>query len=115
VPPAQFTPSNTSMHWGQQNWSMVMLPLPNDPFLRIALLAHESFHRMQPDLDLSASDAPDPALDTEAGRVWMRMELRALARALRSEGSARSQKCDRRNAVSNVPRRALPGHGKDGS
>lgn len=86
VLPAQFTPSNTSIHWGQQSWSMVMLPLPNDPFVRLGLLAHESFHRIQPDLGLSASDAPDAALDTEAGRLWMRMELRALARALRSEG-----------------------------
>ena len=87
VLPAQFSPSNTSIRWGQQNWSMVILPLPNDPFIRLGLLAHESFHRIQPDLGLSASDAPDPALDTEAGRLWMRMELRALGRALRSEDS----------------------------
>ncbi|MBV9302475.1 MAG: hypothetical protein JOY53_10210 [Acidobacteriaceae bacterium] len=85
--PEQFTPSNTSIHWRQQSWSMVMLPLPDDPFLRVALLAHESFHRVQPDLGLGASDAPDPGLDAEAGRLWMRMELRALARALRSEAS----------------------------
>src|ERR1700761_1050174 len=91
VLPEQIIPSNTSLHWGQENWSMIMLPLPNDPFSRISLLAHESFHRIQPDLGLSASDAPDPALDTEAGRLWMRMELRALARALRLEGSAGRQ------------------------
>ncbi len=91
VLPAQFTPSNTSIRWGEQSWSMVMLPLPNDPFIRLGLLAHESFHRIQPDLGLSASDAPDPALDTEAGRLWMRMELRALARALRSEPSPARQ------------------------
>ena len=91
VLPAQFTPSNTSIRWGRQSWSMVILPLPDDPFLRLGLLAHESFHRVQPDLGLSASDAPDPALDTEAGRLWMRMELRALARALRSEGAPARQ------------------------
>jgi hypothetical protein len=87
VLPEQFTPSNTSIHWAQQNWAMVMLPLPHDPFLRLALVAHESFHRIQPALGLSGSDAPDPALDTEIGRLWMRMELRALARALRSDGA----------------------------
>lgn len=86
--PEQFTPSNTSIRWGQQDWAMVMLPLPADPFLRLALLAHESFHRIQPGLGLTASDAPDPSLDTEAGRLWMRLELRALARALRSGGDA---------------------------
>jgi hypothetical protein len=94
VLPQQFIPANTSIHWGQGNWSMILLPLPNDPFVRISLLAHESFHRIQPDLGLNASDQPDPALDSEAGRLWMRMELRALARALRSGGSS-----GRRSAV----------------
>lgn len=84
--PEKFTPSNTSIRWGQQEWATVMLPLPTDPFQRLTLLAHESFHRIQPSLGLSASDAPDPSLDTEAGRVWLRLELRALARALRSTG-----------------------------
>ncbi len=65
----------------------MMLPLPTDPFQRLTLLAHESFHRIQPSLGLSASDAPDPSLDTEAGRLWLRLELRALARALRSSGA----------------------------
>jgi hypothetical protein len=74
--PKQFTPSNTSIRWNQQDWAMVMLPLPTDPFLRLALLAHESFHSVQPSLGLRASDAPDPSLDTEAGRLWMRLELR---------------------------------------
>jgi hypothetical protein len=83
--PEQFTPSNTSIHWGQQEWATVMLPLPTDPFQRLTLMAHESFHRIQPSLGLSASDAPDPCLDTEAGRLWLRLELRALARAVRSD------------------------------
>jgi hypothetical protein len=89
--PAQFTPSDTAIDWNRQSWSMVLLPLPDDPFTRLTLLAHESFHRVQPGLGLSASDAPDPALDTEAGRLWMRMELRALARALRSPPSSGCQ------------------------
>src|SRR5579872_1590813 len=43
VLPGQFTPSNTSIRWKQQEWAMVKLPLPADPFRRLALLAHESF------------------------------------------------------------------------
>ncbi|SPE32838.1 conserved hypothetical protein [Candidatus Sulfopaludibacter sp. SbA3] len=50
-------------------------------------MAHESFHRIQPGLGLNASDAPNAHLDSEAGRVWLRLELRALARAMRSEGA----------------------------
>jgi hypothetical protein len=83
--PEKFTPSNTSISWGDQQWANILLPLPADPFQRLALLAHESFHRIQPSLGLSASDAPDPDLDTEAGRIWLRLELRALAHALRSD------------------------------
>ena len=87
VLPEQFTPSNTSIRWGQEEWAMVMLPLPTDPFQRVSLLAHESFHRIQPSIGLSASDAPDPCVDTEAGRLWLRLEMRASARAMRSAGA----------------------------
>lgn len=89
--PEQFAPSNTSIDWNGQRWATVVLPLPLDPFQRLKLLAHESFHRIQPGLGLSASDAPNAHLDTEAGRVWLRLELRALARALRFDGPTARQ------------------------
>lgn len=56
-----------------------------DPYSQVALITHEAFHRIQDALDLSASDQPNAHLDTENGRLWFRLELRALARALRSE------------------------------
>src|SRR5713226_5929039 len=37
--------ANTSVHWGDLDWAMVMLPLPENRFERLTLLAHESFHR----------------------------------------------------------------------
>ena len=89
--PAEFTPSNTAIQWNGQAWSTVVLPLPSDPFRRLTLLAHESFHRIQPDLGLTASDSPNAHLDTEAGRLWLRLELRALASALRTEDPAGRQ------------------------
>src|SRR5437899_3307870 len=67
---------------------MVSLPLPIDEFLRIRLLAHESFHRVQPALGLRASDAASGHLDSESGRLWLRLELRALSQALRLDGDA---------------------------
>ena len=66
---------------------MVSLPLPTDRFLRIRLLAHESFHRMQPELGLRATDAASAHLESESGRLWLRLELRALAEALRTQGA----------------------------
>lgn len=80
--------ANTSVRWGADDWAMVVLPLPNDTFSRLRLLAHESFHRVQPGLNLNASDAANGHLDTEAGRLWLRMELRGLSQALRLQGKA---------------------------
>lgn len=86
--PEQFTPSNTAIRWNGEEWATVMLPLPGDPFQRLALLSHEAFHRLQRSIGLSGSDAPNAHLDTEPGRLWLRLELRALAQALRQEGDA---------------------------
>ena len=83
--PEPFTPSNTAIQWDGQHWSTVMLPLPLDPFRRLALLAHEAFHRIQPELGLIGSDTPNEQLDTEDGRIWLRMELRAMGQALRMQ------------------------------
>ncbi len=83
--PEPFTPSNTAIHWDNQEWSTVMLPLPLDPFRRLSLLTHEAFHRVQPGLGLTGSDAPNEHLDTEDGRIWLRMELRAMGQALRMQ------------------------------
>lgn len=80
--------ANTSFDWEGRRWTMVMLPLPDDRFDRIALLLHEVFHREQRPLGLEAHDALNNQLDTRAGRTWLRLEYRALARALVSLDSA---------------------------
>jgi hypothetical protein len=79
--------ANTSVRWSGEEWAMVMLPLPLDRFQRLRLLAHESFHRVQPALGLRAADTPSAHLEDESGRLWLRLELRALAEALRTQGA----------------------------
>ena len=62
-------------------------------------LMHESFHRIQPQLGFVVHGAAnaditisgDPALDTEAGRIWLRGEIHALRVALTSSGAARAR------------------------
>lgn len=78
--------SNTSLVWAGRRWATVRLPLPDDRFARTALLVHESFHRIQPALGLDGTDALNAHLDERNGRYWLRLELRALATALRSDG-----------------------------
>jgi hypothetical protein len=85
--PADLLIANTSVRWGGEQWAMVSLPLPTDRFQRIRLLAHESFHRVQPALGLWTTDAASAHLESESGRLWLRLELRALAEALRTQGA----------------------------
>lgn len=83
LPPNQYV-ANTSFDWGKRPWTMVMLPLPADRFARVALVMHEVFHREQAVLNLRQPDALNNQLDMRPGRTWLRLEYRALARALES-------------------------------
>jgi hypothetical protein len=76
--------ANTSFNWGGRSWTMVSLPLPADRFARTDLVMHEVFHREQSALGLQQPDALNNHLDMRAGRTWLRLEYRALARALES-------------------------------
>jgi hypothetical protein len=74
--------ANTSFPWGGRAWTMVALPLPKDRYARTDLVMHESFHREQAALGLRQPDALNNHLDMRPGRTWLRLEYRALARAL---------------------------------
>ena len=81
--------ANFALTWAGRRWAMVLLPLSDDRFLRLSLLLHEAFHGIQEELGLSGPDYLNPHLDERDGRFWLRMELRAMATALRSDGKAR--------------------------
>ena len=81
--PSSVIISNAPTEWQGRRWTMLMLPtIPDDPVTRRITLAHELFHRIQPELHLMANDTPSPHLDTAEGRVWLQLEWRALAAAL---------------------------------
>jgi hypothetical protein len=77
---------NTAFEWMGVRWAMVLSPLPQSQAERLALLGHESFHRLQPELGLPMRDPANVHLAERDGRVWLRLELRALATALRTRG-----------------------------
>ena len=83
LPANQFV-ANTAFEWQGRTWTMVALPLPKDRYARLALVMHEVFHREQRALGLAQPDALNNQLDMRAGRTWLRLEYRALARALES-------------------------------
>ena len=82
--PEEVLTANTATTWGGRTWAMILLPLPNDPTERTVLLAHELFHCAQPRLHFTGHGGDNGHLDTEAGRVLMRLELEALRDAFRA-------------------------------
>jgi hypothetical protein len=87
--PASLPVANTSIRWNGRDWAMVMWPLPEDANDRAILLLHESWHRIQERIGFPSAVVDEDHLATLDGRLGMRLELRALARALRSTGTAR--------------------------
>jgi len=85
LPPDQGV-ANTALEWAGERWTQIMWPLPAEAWRRRILIAHELFHRIQPQLHLPAgAEANNAHLDTVDGRVYMQLEWRALARALQSD------------------------------
>ena len=89
--------ANALLDWGGSRWSAYIwdftTSLPDR--VRAMFMLHELFHRIQPDLGLSTAGGParsgNAHLDTFEGRVWLRLEWRALARALAQSGENRKR------------------------
>jgi hypothetical protein len=74
--------ANTAVELGGRRFAEIVLPLPPDRPNRRVLLAHESFHRIQPELGFTGRNSDNSQLDTKDGRIWARLEMAALDRAL---------------------------------
>ena len=73
--------------WGAYIWDFVANETPRG---RNELFLHELFHGVQPQLGLSVQAQASEHLDAVDGRYWLRLEWRALARALRESGEPRN-------------------------
>ena len=87
---------NAPVQWGGITWSAYvwqMIP-KGDQGERGRLFMHDLFHCIQPRLGLIAPRNPSAGenihLDSLEGRYWMRLEWRALERALGASGAART-------------------------
>ncbi|MEE8155076.1 MAG: hypothetical protein V3T53_09020 [Phycisphaerales bacterium] len=81
--------ANTATRWAGVKWTMVLWPLPENKYRRGRLLAHELFHRMQDDIGLPMKSPDNGHLDSRDGRIWLRLEWRALSEALIQRDIAR--------------------------
>lgn len=84
VLPDKINIANTAVNWNGKRWAMMMLPLPKNKYDRIGLLAHESFHRMQPSLGFELNNTENNQLDQKEGRIYLRLELEGLKKALKA-------------------------------
>jgi hypothetical protein len=87
--PADQNVSNTGFNWAGKRWTMVALPVPSNPVSRAALMMHERWHRIQDSLGFPLASPSNEHLDGRDGRLWLRLEGRALQRALVSRGDKR--------------------------
>ncbi|MBB4106731.1 hypothetical protein [Pedobacter zeae] len=83
--PAEINMANTAVNWDGRRWAMIMLPLPVNKQDRINLLAHELFHVSQPLLGFQLFNAENNHLDQKNGRIYLRLELEALKKALQTD------------------------------
>jgi hypothetical protein len=82
--PASVDISNTPTEWSGTHWTELIWPtISADESVRRVSLAHESFHRIQPDLGFFPRREGDNGhLDTLEGRYLLQLEWRALAKAM---------------------------------
>lgn len=81
--------ANTTVDWAGVRWIMVVGPLPEDVTTRRVLVTHEAWHRIQNSIGLPMQDASPAHLESERGRYFLRLELRALSTAMLSSQRAR--------------------------
>jgi hypothetical protein len=83
---------NGPIQWGDRMWAALTWDtIANWPArTRGEAFLHESFHIVQPRLVPNGPAGANEHLDSVEGRYWLRLEWRALARALRESGEPRA-------------------------
>jgi hypothetical protein len=113
-PPPRFPGmADGPVSWGGVRWFAFPLFMltSTDADARQQNMLHGLFHRIQPELEFTQgnSDGFNEHLDTLEGRVWMRLEWRALRRAVESSGSDRAEAIADALAFRRERRRLFPG------
>ena len=82
---------NAPLEWGGMTWGAYIWDFAVNETRRgrNELLLHELFHGIQPRLGLTVPALAAEHLDAVDGRFWLRLEWRALARAVRESGAQR--------------------------
>ncbi len=82
--PERVNIANTAIDWNGKRWAMIVLPLHENKQERLDWISHELFHRSQPELGFDVRNPDNNHLDEKDGRVYLRLEIKALEQALQS-------------------------------
>ncbi|HEX7025195.1 MAG TPA: hypothetical protein VF187_10295, partial [Gemmatimonadales bacterium] len=107
--PAGEPAANTTLRWSGRTWAVVVWPPVADSLERQVLVAHELWHRVQDSLGFSSIAPANSHLGTADGRLWLRLEGRALAAALARAGAARVRALSDAVAFRRARRALFPG------
>ncbi|MDP1801836.1 MAG: hypothetical protein Q8L81_10820 [Bacteroidota bacterium] len=81
--PSSVIIANASIRWNGYTWAMMMEPfLPANEKDRVNLFCHELFHVSQASLGFILKEANNNHIDTKDGRIYLRLELNALKKAV---------------------------------
>ncbi|MEA4905374.1 MAG: hypothetical protein VB098_05420 [Petrimonas sp.] len=83
--PKEISFQNTSLDWNGKTWATVVLPLPANKYQRIDLITHELFHSAQLSLGYDIGGSDNYHLDDKDGRIYLRLEIEALIKALKAK------------------------------
>ena len=82
--------ANSSLEWSGTDWTIVNWNSlsPTDPYDRMRLLVHESWHRVQDEIGFPSATSSNVYLDDKDGRIYLLLEFRALSKALMAKDSS---------------------------
>jgi hypothetical protein len=81
--------SSTAKEWNGTRWAMLAMPVPEEKEERLSAFIHESFHRIQPSIGFDSIPRYScEHLDKKNGRIYLKLELEALEKALNTNNPA---------------------------
>lgn len=90
--PAGIVMANTKLNWDNKQWNLFVLPLPSDSMERRELIIQQLYRSKISDSGLGKLQTPDcNHLNESANRIWMKIEVEALKRALLANDPARQK------------------------
>jgi len=87
--PKELILNNAPVKFGGTIFAMVPLPAEEDEYRIITRAIHSLFHRFQEAEGISASSFNSNNMDEKEARLWIKLEWKALRKALNSEGEER--------------------------